>query len=79
MNYPKPDKIENMPGAASAPVYISVPQYRKYRKHKIEAAPSLFGGTTAGGLSPGVKAAIGVGVALVAGLVVYEMFKRRNR
>ena len=78
MNYPKPDI---MPGAAEGPVYFSVPQYRKYRKHRIEPTGGSTLDFSIGNGTPGSGArsiAIGIGVILAVGAVAYLLHKNRK-
>lgn len=84
MNYPKPAPIDNLVNAATnaAPVYVSVPQYRKYRKHRIEPSGGSTIDFTIGNGTPGSGArniAIGIAAIAAAGLVAYMLYKNKKR
>lgn len=84
MNYPKPAPIDNLVNAATnaAPVYVSVPQYRKYRKHRIEPSGGSTIDFAIGNGTPGSGArniAIGIGILVAVGAVAYLLHKNKRR
>lgn len=77
MNYPKPETLAATAGRNS-PVYIAVPQYKKQEIKRL-GLPSLIDGAFPefSQLSPATKMAIGIGVGLVAGIILHKLLKRK--
>jgi hypothetical protein len=75
MNYPKPDIL---PNPAEGPVYITVPQYKRFRRHKIEPSgpDNPFANFSNGGSN--VALWVSLGAVLVAGLGAYLAIKKHT-
>lgn len=77
MNYPKPEILSLETVISARPGYISVPQYGNRQKIERGASPNIAGSTS--GMSSEMKALIGIGAAVLIGVVAYKIFNDRKR